>query len=144
MGAGEIHSPLSSSGYRRILRQLHDRPVLLSTAALGATVLTGTKLLQPAVSSGIFRMLFSLPRRYRKETSNGSVSRVRHGSPIVYCYWAAAQSARPRGGSWAVPATRLQPQSPRHGLRPVELGGKKIVIVGQPSVALPRLMVRGA
>src|ERR1700747_3122295 len=40
MGAGEIHSPLSSSGYRRILGQPHNHLVLLSAAALGATFLT--------------------------------------------------------------------------------------------------------
>src|SRR6516165_12825811 len=39
MGACEVHSPLSSSDYRRILRQPHNHLVLLSTAALGATVL---------------------------------------------------------------------------------------------------------
>ena len=38
MGAGEVHSP-PSSDYRRILRQPHNYLVLLSTAALGATVL---------------------------------------------------------------------------------------------------------
>jgi len=71
-----------------------------------------------------------VPGHIGGENGGEAAGRGHPREAVVYCYCAAARSARPRGANWAVPATRLQPQYPAHRLRPVELGRKRVVIVG--------------